>query len=259
MTTAELEAEADRVAALRADPRTPGIVRRAFVRPGALTLRRFLALEEAASPVLDGQWPTGDAAAMADAFCTAWGIVFPGREIPPAADLGTAIAELAAEVTRAFSTVMPMRFPRTPGAPARSEPPDGLGWVARLWARLVSAGLTDPLDTPLDQLFILAAALSANEGADCAGEDYRERVSSDSVRERTLPACGTSGIPAGCQKEKIARQDAAQSTQDACAPAENPPPPAIPTHQQPSAGSEPKSEPEPEKGWPKNDRQTEEK
>jgi hypothetical protein len=31
------------------------------------------------------------------------------------------------------------------------------------------------LDTPLDQLFILAAALSANEGAECAGEDYRER------------------------------------------------------------------------------------
>ena len=43
------------------------------------------------------------------------------------------------------------------------------------------AGLCLPpaavLDMPLDALFVLTAALSANEGAECAGEDYRERDS----------------------------------------------------------------------------------
>ena len=35
---------------------------------------------------------------------------------------------------------------------------------------------------PLDALFILAAAQSANEGAECAGEDYREREVEDASR-----------------------------------------------------------------------------
>lgn len=173
MTTEELAAEADRIAALRADPRTPAVVRRAFLRPGGLTLRKLLALEDVESPVLDGRWPVDDAAAMSQAFCTAWEILFPGRDIPSAADLGVAINEMADEVARGFSTVMPMRFPKVGGD---SAPPssDGLGWVARFVARFPFPPDTT-LDMPMDQLFILAAAQSANEGADCAGEDYRER------------------------------------------------------------------------------------
>jgi hypothetical protein len=178
MTPEELQAEADRIAALRNDPRTPAVVRRAFVRGGGVSLRQFLALEDAGSAVLDGRWPLEDAAALAEAFLGGWGIVFPGREVPPASELARAIGEMAAEVSRGFSTVMPMRFPRTPGSTPVHEPHDGLGWVARLVGRFVALGWKpdEVLDCPLDQLFILNAALQANEGADSAGEDYRERL-----------------------------------------------------------------------------------
>ena len=173
MTTEELEAEADRVAALRADPRTPAVVRRAFLRPCAITLRKFLALEDAASPVLDGRWPFEDSAAMADAFCTAFAIVYPGEPVPEAAELSRAIDRMVVAVRRGFSTVMPMRWPRN-GADSAPRQEDGLGWVARFIARLPYLPETT-LDIPMDQLFILAASMSANDGADCAGEDYRER------------------------------------------------------------------------------------
>jgi len=176
----ELEAAAERIAALRNDPRTAAVVRRAVVRPGALTLRRYLALEDAGSPVLSGVWPWEDSEAMSQAFCTSFAILFPERKIPLAEDLAAAIAEMADEVVRGFSTVMQMKFPK----PTQAAPPqahDGLGWVARIWGRLVAAGVRDPLDMPLDQVFILSAAMSANEGAETVGEDYRER---------TLPECG---------------------------------------------------------------------
>ncbi|MEI6035104.1 MAG: hypothetical protein WCS65_12605 [Verrucomicrobiae bacterium] len=175
MTLDELEASADAIAARRADPRTSELVRRAFLTPGALTLRKYLALEEEGSPLLSGNWPWEDPEAMAHAFCTAYAILFPEREIPPANLVGAAIAEMVAEVTRGFSTVMPMKFPRPPGAAPAHEYPDGIGWIARLVARLIATGFRDPLDMPLDRLFILSAAMAANEGAECAGEDYRDR------------------------------------------------------------------------------------
>ena len=189
MTPEELQAEADRIAALRNDPRTPAVVRRAFVRRGGVSLRGYLALEEAGSPVLSGAWPVEDAGQMAEAFCAGWGIVFPERAVPPASELAQAIGEMAAEVSRGFSTVMPMRFPRTPGATPVHEPHDGLGWVARLLGRFVALGWNpdDVLDLPLDQLFILNAALQANEGADSAGEDYRER-NAEMLKAETLKA-----------------------------------------------------------------------
>ncbi|MEI6491593.1 MAG: hypothetical protein WCO94_03510 [Verrucomicrobiota bacterium] len=168
-----LEAEADAIAARRADPRTPAVVRRAFLRPCAMTLFKFLQLEEAASPALTGQWPWADPAAMAHAFCTAYEIVFPEREIPAAVNVGGAIAEIEAEIAQGFSTVMPMKFPTAPGSSPTPIPADGIGWVARIWARL--GGHPAQLDMPMDQIFILAAAMTANEGAECAGEDYRER------------------------------------------------------------------------------------
>ena len=204
MTDEELEAAADDLAARRNDPRTPAIVRRAFLgergsrvegrgdesegsaRLPALTLRRYLALEEAASPVLDGRWPSGDPHAMTEAFCTAWATVFPGRSIPDAEGLQDAMAELQAAVRRSFSTVMPMRFPKVRGAEERAEAPDGLGWVARTVGRFVALGWRpdDVLDLPMDQLFILAAALAAHEGADCAGQDYREREGGEESGDR---------------------------------------------------------------------------
>ena len=170
MTPEELEA--DRIATLRADPRTPAIVRRAFLRPSALTLRKFLALEDAASPILHGAWPFEDSAAMGNAFCTTHAIIFPDRAIPGPDRLIETISELTAQVEQGFSTVMPMRFPRQPGERPAMEPQDGIGWVARLLARM---GVIH-LDTPLDQLFIIAAASSANEGAESFGEDYKERL-----------------------------------------------------------------------------------
>lgn len=175
MTTEELQAEADRIAALRNDPRTAAIVRRAFLRPGAVTLRRYLALEEVGSPVLTGQWPWDDAEAMGVEFCQAWEIIFPARELPPAGDLAGAMGELSDEVARAFSTVMPMRFPRTAGAEPMQTSHDGLGWLARFLARF-SYPPDQTLDMPLDQLFIISAAMAANDGADSVGEDYKERL-----------------------------------------------------------------------------------
>jgi hypothetical protein len=74
--------------------------------------------------VLDGRWPWEDVAGLAGAFALAWGVLFPGLCLPPAA----------------------------------------------------------VLDMPLDALFVLTAALSANEGAECAGEDYRERDSAAAER-----------------------------------------------------------------------------
>jgi hypothetical protein len=198
MTPEELQAEADRIAALRNDPRTPAVVRRAFVRRGGVSLRGYLALEEAGSPVLSGAWPVEDAGQMAEAFCAGWGIVFPERAVPPASELAQAIGEMAAEVSRGFSTVMPMRFPRTPGATPVHEPHDGLGWVARLLGRFVALGWKpdDVLDLPLDQLFVLNAALQANEGADSAGEDYRERKPESGKRKaETGDRKGSAVIP----------------------------------------------------------------
>ncbi len=173
----DLEAEAERIAARRADTRTPGVVRRAFLARSGLTLRTYLALEDAASPVLTRRWPSDDPRAMAEAFCTAWATVFPGRSIPDAEGLQEALELLHMAVERAFCTVMPMRFPRRPGDAVRAEQTDGLGWAARLVGRFVALGWRpdEVLDLPMDQLFILSAAVQAHEGADCAGEDYRER------------------------------------------------------------------------------------
>ena len=106
----ELAAEADRLAALRADGRTPAVVRRACLRRG-LTLRGFLWLEEIASPVLTGDWPWADAAAMQARVQEAWEIIFPGSPLPPATDLAGTLHTLCSAVDRAFSTIMPMRWP----------------------------------------------------------------------------------------------------------------------------------------------------
>jgi len=206
MTTAELEAEADRLAALRVDPRTPAVVRRAFLRPAAITLRKFLALEDAASPVLDGKWPFEDSAAMAEAFCTAFAIVYPGEPIPEAKELSRAIDRMVQEVRRGFSTVMPMRWPRQHGADPAPAREDGLGWVARFIARFPWQP-DQVLDTPLDVLFILAAAQNANEGADCAGEDYRERdggnlkAETGNLKEEALAGAEGTEIPRDSKPE----------------------------------------------------------
>lgn len=174
MKEESLEAMAEELAARRNDPRTPWVVRRALLEPG-LTLRVYLALEEADSPVLSGRWPTEDAEAMAGAFCRAWELVFPGECMPSAEGLPEGLARLQEAVTGAFATVMPMRF-----AGQREEspaPPDGLGWVARVVGRFVGLGwrLEEVLDVPLGALFVLLAGMAAAEGATCAGQDYRER------------------------------------------------------------------------------------
>ena len=185
MTPEELQAEADRIAALRNDPRTPAVVRRALLG-GGLTLRQFLALEEADSPALSGRWPVEDPAAMARDFCHAWETIFPTQPLPQPGDLEDALDAIAAAILRAFSTVMPMRFPRTPGAAPVQEPPDGLGWVARLLGRFAAIGWQPQtvLDTPLDTLFLLTASLQAHEGAHCAGQDYRERLSVEGIAKK---------------------------------------------------------------------------
>jgi len=143
MTLDELEASADAIAARRADPRTSELVRRAFLTPGALTLRKYLALEEEGSPLLSGNWPWEDPEAMAHAFCTAYAILFPEREIPPANLVGAAIAEMVAEVTRGFSTVTntPMASAGSPASwpgssPLASEIPWTCPWIGCSSSRL---------------------------------------------------------------------------------------------------------------------------
>lgn len=177
MTPEELTAEADRIAELRNDARTPAVVRRACLVPGGLTLRQYLALEDAASPVVVGRWPD-DAAELVQAFCIAWAIVWPGRDLPDADGMKKGMRDMRGLVERAFATAMEMRFPRPPGAPVSQDPPDGLGWVTRLLARYVRTGwaMADILDTPLDALLLLTAGMLSLDGAYSAGEDYRERL-----------------------------------------------------------------------------------
>ena len=172
-TIHELEAEADAIAERRADQRTPAVVRRALVRPGPITLRKFLLLEEAESPVLSEQWPWQDAAAMAQAFCAAFEIIFPDRELTAPDRMLEGIEEMRAAAAQAVSTIMPMRFPRSPDAAPFVAPADGIGWAARMWARI--GGHPAQLDMPMEQVFLLSAAMDANDGAECAGEDYRDR------------------------------------------------------------------------------------
>jgi hypothetical protein len=182
MTTEQLRAEAERLAAERSDSRTPAVVRRALLEPDGLTLRGYLALEEADSPLLGRRpWPVEDAGAMAEAFCTAWEAVCPGRSVPMPSEKGTpqALALMAAALTRAFSTLMPMRFPKSDAHQNASAPvSDGLGWVARVLGRLAGLGWKphEVLDLPMDRMFLLLAGISAADGAECAGEDYRTRT-----------------------------------------------------------------------------------
>lgn len=177
MTTAELEAEADRIAAARADSRTPRVVRRALLSGDGLTLRQYLQLEEAGSPLLHGGLAADDTRARAEAIYTAWLIVFPDRPIPAVDALPEARATLQAAIGRAFSTAMPMRWP-LPG-PTSAPRADGLGWVVCLIGRFVALGwlLDEILDSHLDALFLMQAGVLADEGYDCAGEDYRDRES----------------------------------------------------------------------------------
>ncbi len=172
-TIPELEAEADAIAARRADQRTPAVVRRALVRPGPITLRKFLLLEEAESPVLSEQWPWQDAAAMTHAFCTAFEIIYPDRELLAPDRILEGIEEMRAAAAQAVSTIMPMRFPRSSDAAPFVAPTDGIGWAARTWARI--GGHPAQLDMPMEQVFLLSAAMDANDGAVCAGEDYSDR------------------------------------------------------------------------------------
>ncbi len=177
MTLEELEQEAEALAEARRDPRTPAVVRRALLRPGGLTLRQWLELEEAGSPVLSGQWPVGDAAEWAQRFCEAYAMVFPGRELPPPTEVAGGVREMEEATLRSFCTVMPMRFPQPAGVETRVPPPDGLGWVARLLGTFVAVGWqpAEVLETPLEVLFMLQASLAAHEGAESVGQDYRER------------------------------------------------------------------------------------
>lgn len=171
----DLEALSDALAARRADLRTAAVVRRAFLSSGALTLRKYLALEEAQSPVLTKQWPWEDAAAMAQAFCTAWEILLPQWKIPEPDKLGEGILHMSREVHRGFSTLMAMRMPVLPGSSVQPMRDDGIGWVPRLMAQALLANIPDPIDIPLDRLFVLTAASRFNEGAECVGTDYKDR------------------------------------------------------------------------------------
>lgn len=172
MSAETLTAEADRIAARRNDPRTPAVVRRAIARPCAITLRKFLTLEDTCSPVLTGKWSEEDR--MQEARI-AFAIIFPDRPPFKGNAIDMVIEEMDRQVDQAFSTIMKMKFPQPAGSAPAPSRADGIGWVGLLWARIVLAGIENPLDMPLDQIFILASAIDFNEGASCVGEDYRDR------------------------------------------------------------------------------------
>jgi len=177
-----LEAESEALARERADTRTPAIVRRAFLPPFcALTPRRLMELEQVESPVLTGAWPWEDPAGMAQAFCTSWAILFPDREIPSPDGMAEGLLLMMGEVKRGYAALMPMRSPELPGMTHQAQLSDGIGWLPRLLAQAMKNNLVEPLDMPLDALFILSAAAAANDGKECAGADYRDRDVSDLI------------------------------------------------------------------------------
>lgn len=170
-----LEAESERIAKLRADSRTPAIIRRAFLRPSSLTLRKFLQLEEIDSPALTGKWSLTEPTQLSTEFIPAWEILFPDEEIPSPGKLGEGIKIIASAVAQGFSTIMSVRFPSFGRETAKTVPAtDSIGWVALFLARF-NLPINQILDTPIEQLFVLSAAMSIREGADATGEDYRER------------------------------------------------------------------------------------
>lgn len=186
MTTEELEAAADELAAAadelaarRNDPRTPAVVRRALLRPQGLTLRGYLALQDAGSPLVAGgeAWAVDDAERFSQQFCKGWATVFPGRDLPPAGQASEGIQAMVAQIERAFSTVMPMK---ARGAAATTTP-DLLGWVTRVLGRFAAAGILPDqvLDLPMDVMWLTLAGMGASDGYDCSGQDYREREVGD--------------------------------------------------------------------------------
>jgi len=176
----DLERESAALARERADTRTPAIVRRAFLQACAVTPRRYMQLEEIGSPLLCGEWPWEDPAAMSQAFCESYAVLFPDREIPPPSDLAKGLIEMISEVRRAFDGYMPMRSPSIPGVAQQAVTSDGIGWMARILAYAYKNGLPEPLDMPLDRLFVLTASAAACDGKECAGSDYRDRNVSES-------------------------------------------------------------------------------
>jgi hypothetical protein len=184
MDVHELEAAAEELAARRNDPRTRAVVRRALLGCGRdarapLTLRGYLVLQQHGSPLVTGgeAWAFDDAEVLSQQFCTAWAMVFPGRDLPPAGQFQSAVEQMAAQVARAFSTMMPMR---SRGTQTLAEP-DGLGWVARVLGRFANAGILPDavLDLPMDVMWLTLAGMAAAEGKECAGQDYHEREIGD--------------------------------------------------------------------------------
>jgi len=183
LTPEELEAASERLAALRADPRTPAVVRRAFLPPAcAVTPRTYMQLEQISSPLAGGSWPMNDPEAMAVAVLGSWSILFGDRPLLPAEQVGEMIELMAAELVRAFSTTMPTKFPSSGDSPELPKE-DSIGWIPRLMAEAYEAGLPDPFEMPLDQLFVLLASSRVNAGAEATGRDYRERLN-------PIPVCG---------------------------------------------------------------------
>ena len=177
MNLSDAEEYANEIAAKRADKRTPAVVRRAFLDPVCrLTLRGYFALEEMNSPLVTmGEWPWNDAAAMRQLFCGSYAVLFPDRKTPAPDQLVEALNDMIAEVNRGFSTMMSMRTPTMPGQSPSLPRNNGIGWQALLIASALKAGIWEPLDLPLDQLFILAASNDFLDGMECRGEDYRDR------------------------------------------------------------------------------------
>ena len=177
MNISEAEQYANEVAAKRADTRTPFVVRRAFLAPFCrLTLRGYFSLEELGSPLVTGKpWPFEDVGEMSRVFLGSYAVLFPDRKAPSANRIDEAMDEMWSQYNRAFSTWMKMKRPITPGALPPPSRNDGLGWQTHLIAAALRNQIWEPLDLPLDQLFVLSAAGDFHEGMECAGEDYRDR------------------------------------------------------------------------------------
>lgn len=217
MTLEEIEREADQIAAKRADRRTPSVVRRAFLPPFcALTLRKYIALEECNSPLLNNSWSWDDAAAMAQEFCNTFAIFYPDTDFPKPAKVPEAVTQMAEELFRAFNAFMPVRLPSELRGNSVSSSSDGIGWTARLIAHAITNNISQPLDRPLDQLFILTAAADVNSGKECAGEEYQDRETSlNSLGKTNGTTVATEGADQGSNaggKESHDQESPAESS-----------------------------------------------
>ena len=197
------EMQAELVAATRS-PWQPRCVARAFRTSEAafvFTVQAWIDLDSCASPFLLGQLPEAEVAlAQFEVAFEAFGHQGTTPEACEPEELILLGQKMLLEIGRGFAMRLQLAPPE--GCKLAGGSDNGLGeWLPILACLKSQIGfsLAEALSLTVGQAFALIAAHRCNEGWGVAGETYAQR-----------------DVP----EEEVARQDAALSTQDACAPTE---------------------------------------